>query len=197
MRFLSLVALAAVLAVPASAQTSFLVKGGLNTAFFSGSDARGTDPRLGAVAGAGVRLGLTPALSAQVEALYSQEGAVEADGSGTFKLDYLDIPVLVRYGVPVGRFAEAGLYAGPQIGIPLRAEFDAEFGAVESEQTRTEVAIAVGADYGSGPISIDLRYVIGIQDAFDDEIDGVPVELLDIKNQAFTATLAYRFGGGY
>lgn len=191
----ALPALALLLAAPASAQTQFLVKGGLNTAFFVGDDAAGTDPRLGFVGGAGLRFDVSPSLAVQVEALYSQEGARESDGSGTYELDYLDVPILLRLGAPIGRVADAGLYGGVQLGIPLRAEFDPDFGPAEEEQTRTDVGVALGADYGSGPISIDARYVIGLVDAFDDEINGIPVDLLDISNQTFSVTLGYRFGG--
>lgn len=188
-----LFAAALALAIPVSAQTQFLVKGGLNTAFFAGEDAGGTEPRLGAVGGAGLRFNASPALGVQVEALYSQEGAVEDDGSGTFRLDYLDIPILLRAGLPVSPYADAGLYAGAQIGIPLNAEFDSEFGDDFDEETLTDIGIALGGDYWSGAFGVDLRYVIGLTDTFDDEINGV-FEPLDIRNQTFTVTLGLRFG---
>ncbi len=190
----ALVALA-LFAAPASAQTSFLLKGGLNTAFFSGEDALIYDPRLGASGGAGLRFDIGPSLGVQVEALYSQEGAEQDNGAGTYKLDYLDIPILLRAALPLSRYADAGLYAGPQIGIPVRAEFAPDRGPKEDEQTRTDIGVALGADYWSGPVGVDLRYVIGLQDAFDDEIDGVPVDPLFVRNQAFTVSLGYRFGG--
>ncbi|WP_420456225.1 porin family protein [Rubrivirga sp.] len=189
------VALVALVAAPASAQTTFLLKGGLNTAFFSGDDALIFDPRLGASGGAGLRFDVSPSLGVQVEALYSQEGAKQDNGSGTYELDYIDVPVLLRAGLPLTRYADAGLYAGPQIGIPVRAEFAPDRGPNEDEQTRTDIGIALGADYWSGPVGVDLRYVIGLQDAFDDEIDGVPVDPLFVRNQAFTVSLGYRFGG--
>ena len=137
----------------------------------------------------------TPSLGVQVEALYSQEGAREDDGSGTFRLDYLDIPILLRANLPVSRFADAGLYAGAQIGIPLRSEFVDDLGVEFDEETVTDIGIALGGDYWSGPFGVDLRYVIGMTEAFDDEIAGQLVEPLDIRNQTFTVTLGYRFGG--
>ena len=194
-----LAALALLAAVPASAQATFGVRGGLNTAFFSGSDADGTDPRLGGVGGAFVRYDVTPALALQVEALYSQEGAEDtfAGQEGTYELDYLDVPVLVRFAVPVNRLADAGVFAGPSIGIPLRAAFDGAFGGVsDDEATRTDLGLTLGADYWAGPVGLDVRYTAGLTDAFDDEIDGVPVAPLDIRNQGLTLTLGYRFGGG-
>ncbi len=193
MRTLLFAAALAFVAAPVSAQTQFIVKGGLNTAFFSGSDAGGTEPRLGAVGGAGLRFNATPSLAVQVEALYSQEGAVEDNGEGTYKLDYLDIPILLRAGIPVSPYADAGIYAGPQIGIPLNATFDSEFGRETDEETLTDIGLAIGADYWSGPFGVDLRYVVGLTDTFDDEIGGL-FDPLDIQNQTFTVTLGLRFG---
>jgi len=187
--------LALLLAVPASAQTEFLLKGGLNTAFFSGADANGLDPRLGVVAGAGVRLAVAPQLGIQLEALYSQEGAVEDDGSGRYELDYLDLPVLLRADLPAG-LNRLGVYAGPQVGIPLRSVFKPDIGPAEDEQARTDVGLALGADFGAGPISIDARYVLGLNDALDDEIAGEPVTPLSLRNQTVSFTLVYTFGGG-
>ena len=195
---LTAVTLLVLVALPASAQASFGLRGGLNTAFFAGDDADGTDPRLGGVGGAFVRFDATPSVALQIEALYSQEGAKDAivGQEGTYKLDYLDIPVLIRLGVPLSRLADAGVYAGPSIGIPLRSEFDFEGGGTINESTKTDLGVTVGLDYWAGPVGVDLRYTAGLTDAFDDEIDGEFVEPLDIRNQAFTVTLGYRFGGG-
>ncbi|MEM6287675.1 MAG: porin family protein [Bacteroidota bacterium] len=194
---LLLAAALAFAAVPASAQATFGLKGGLNTAFFSGGDADGTGARLGGVGGAFVRYDATPSLGLQVEALYSQEGAQEeaVGDEGTYRFDYIDIPILVRYAIPVSQFADAGVYAGPSIGIPIREEFEFEDGEVVDEALNTDLGITVGADYWSGPIGVDLRYTAGLTDAFSDEIDGELVEPLDIRNQTFTVTLGFRFGG--
>jgi hypothetical protein len=182
---------------PASAQVTLGLRGGLNTAFFTGGDAAGTDPRLGAVGGAFVRYDVTPRLGLQVEALYSQEGAEDdvIGQEGTYKFDYIDIPVLVRLGVPVSRFADAGVYAGPSFGIPVRDDFvDAIDGFEDEQGAATDVGLVLGADYWAGPFGVDLRYTAGLTDAFSDEIDGELVEPLDIRNAAFSVTLGLRFG---
>lgn len=184
------------LAVPASAQVTLGLRGGLNTAFFTGRDAAGTDPRLGAVGGAFVRYDATPRVGIQVEALYSQEGAEDdvIGQEGTYTFDYIDIPVLVRLGVPVSRFADAGIYAGPSIGIPIRDDFVDIDGFEEEQGAATDLGLTIGADYWAGPFGVDLRYTAGLTDAFDDEIDGEFVGPLDIRNGAFTVTLGLRFG---
>ena len=182
----------ALLAAPASAQLSGGLRGGLNTAFFSGRDALGTDPRLGAVGGAFVRYDVTPRVAVQVEALYSQEGAEDVDG--TYKLDYVDVPVLLRLGLPVSRLADAGVYAGPSVGLPVRATFEDEDGRDLEEETAVDLGVVLGADFWAGPFGVDLRYTGGLTDAFSDEIDGESVRPLDIRNQALTVTVGFRFG---
>ncbi len=186
--FSAVLAASALLAAPASAQTTFLIKGGLNTAFFSGDDGAGTDPRLGVAAGAGLRFDVSPSLGVQVEALYSQEGAEDPDNRGTYKMDYLDVPILLRAALPLSPYADAGLYVGPQIGIPVRSDFVRDNGRVDNVDLQTDIGLTLGADYWSGPIGIDLRYTTGLTDAFENSN-------LDIRNQAFTVSLGYRFGG--
>ncbi len=195
---LALLALgAALLAAPAQSQTTVGLRGGLNTAFWMGDDADGTDPRLGAVGGPFVRFDATPNLALQVEALYSQEGAKETlvGEEGTYKLDYIDIPILARVALPISRFADAGIYAGPSIGIPIRSEFEYDDGVTVEESAKTDLGVTLGADYWSGPFGVDLRYTAGLTKALNDEIAGELVEPLDVRNQAFTVTVGYRFGG--
>lgn len=190
----SLLALSALLlAASASAQPVLGLKAGLNTAYFTGDDADGTDPRLGFVGGALLRFDVTPSVGLQVEALYSQEGAEDLDG--TYKLDYVDVPVLLRLGVPVSRYADAGVYAGPSIGIPVRSTFEGDGGTEVDEETETDFGVAAGVDFWSGAFGVDLRYTAGLRDTFSDEIAGLEVAPLDIRNQAFSVTLGYRFGG--
>ena len=199
-----LVLAALLLAAPASAQLSGGLRGGLNTAFFSGRDALGTDPRLGAVGGAFVRYSVTPAVAVQVEALYSQEGAEEPDrvDPGTYVFDYVDIPVLVRLGVPVSRLADAGVYVGPSFGVPVRAEFDADLDDDIDELGRgrrlrdglgTDVGVTVGADFWAGPVGVDLRYTAGVKDVFNDDAPD-NLGLGNVRNQVFAVTLGVRFG---
>jgi hypothetical protein len=137
---------------------------------------------------------VTRSASVQVEALYSQKGAEDPFLRGTYKLDYVDVPVLLRLGVPVSRLADAGVYVGPSIGIPVRAEFEYDDGFDDAEEANLDLGIAVGVDYWAGPFGVDLRYTAGLQDALSDEIDGEFVPPLDLQNQAFTATVGVRFG---
>ena len=194
---LGAVLLAAPLAAPASAQVTGGVKAGLNVASFGGDDTGGLDPRLGVAAGLQARYDVSPSFAIQVEALYSQKGADDGGGldGGTFKLDYIEVPVLLRFGVPLSRFADAGAYVGPSVAFPVSGEFDSEIGDgldIDYDgDLSTDVGVAIGVDYYAGPVGIDLRYTTGLTDVSDDR-----ASLQGFRNQAFTVSLGYRFGGG-
>src|SRR5438874_12214726 len=69
--------------------------------------------KTGAAAGAFVRLGLSR-IAIQPEILFSMKGGQQPAGGDEFhlKLNYLEIPVLLRLGMPLGGFAPF-LVAGP------------------------------------------------------------------------------------
>ena len=209
MRILSLAALAALLSVPALAQPTFHIKGGLNVATLAGDDSAAlegddfeSEPRLGGVAGAGVLLPLTPSVGLQVEALYSQKGEVFADRLGeldneTIRLDYVEIPAAIRFAVPTGSALEFGLSAGGYVGIPVQGEYEYETvagGVTADLETRTDYGGLIGLDIGSGGVFAEARYTFGLTDAveYDPSDDIFP----DYRNQVASLTLGYRFGGG-
>ena len=198
-----LFALALLLAAPAAlSQTSIGLRGGLNVSSWSGDDLDVTEPRLGATGGLFARYQASPALALQAEALYSQKG-VRSDlvvgDEGVYQLDYIDVPVLARVSVPLSLYADAGVYAGPTISFPIRGEFkaDAETGQADfsvKDDLKTTFGLTLGGDYYAGPVGVDLRYTLGLSDVVDpvtfpDDVFG------DVKNQVFSVTLGYRFGG--
>lgn len=73
-------------------------------------------------------------IAIQIEMLYSQQGYEIKDDSGTFtqKLDYINLPLLLKI-YPVENFY---LEAGPQIGLAIshKEEFDSSFNLFDTEQ---------------------------------------------------------------
>lgn len=185
-----LFALALLFAVPAaSAQTTIGLRAGLNTSFWTGTDAADTDPRLGFTGGLTARYAVTPSFGIQGEALYSQKGVQEPE-IGTYKLDDVDVSVLGRVAVPVSPFADAGVFLGPTASIPVSSKFDNDGDAADIDlETKTAFGVTVGADYYAGPVGVDLRYTTGLSDIFGD------ADALDVRSQVFAVTLGYRFGG--
>lgn len=209
MRSSLLFAAALGLAVSASAQTQFYIKGGLNVATFSGedvdfaeTDGLRSEPRLGAVGGAGVLVPLSPSVGIQVEGLYSQKGIVfedefaPGDYQETTRLDYLEVPAMVRLAVPVGRTLDAGLSVGGYLGVPLRSEVavdDLGDEFTNDLETSTDYGGLIGVDLGSGNAYVEARYSFGLTDAvdYDAGLDLVP----DYRNQVVSLTLGFKFGG--
>ncbi|GAB5537392.1 MAG: hypothetical protein Rubg2KO_36410 [Rubricoccaceae bacterium] len=187
--------LALLFAVPAaSAQSTIGLRAGLNTASWS-NDNDATNPRLGFVGGLTARYQATSTFSLQGEVLYSQEGAVDEVLDGTYKSDYVNIPVLVRASVPLSPFADAGAFVGPTVSIPVNGTFAPSEGPDEPFDAfqKTTYGVTVGVDYYAGPVGVDLRYTTGLGDVFD--ADYPETDLVDAKNQVFAVTLGYRFGG--
>jgi hypothetical protein len=182
--------LALLFAVPAaSAQTTIGLRAGLNTAFWTGTDADGTDPRLGFTGGLAARYAASPSFGIQGEVLYSQKGVQEPE-IGTYKLDDVDVSVLGRVAIPVSPFADAGVFVGPTASVPVSSTFDNDGSAEDIDlETKTAFGITFGADYYAGPVGVDLRYTTGLSDVFGD------ADALDIRSQVFAVTLGYRFGG--
>lgn len=118
-KLISLLLLTTITAVNAQG-LDFGVKLGFNFANVSGIE--DFDQRTGLSAGlfAGARLG--DKLGLQIDALYSQQGAevgqTYSDIVQDFNLDYISIPVVVKYYIT----ENLNIHAGPQMGILLNDE---------------------------------------------------------------------------
>ncbi len=216
MRFLSLAALAvALLAAPASAQAQIGLKAGLNVSNFVGDDADGSEARLGFVGGLTGRFDVTPTVAFQLEALYSQKGETldaafldsERDFQIDTRLDYIEIPASLRFGVPLSPLLDAGVSVGGYVGVPLSSEVSADGDvprdilddiAADDVDANTDYGVLIGVDVGSGPFFVDARYTLGLAEVtdFDPVFGDGRGQGLDRKNSVVQLTLGYRFGGG-
>ncbi len=201
----------------AQAQTTFGLTAGLNVAnlSFDGDDALDDildkGPRLGFVGGVFADVALTPQLAFHPEVLYSQKGyKLSADdgqmsGSITARVDYLEVPLLLAYRIPVGQNGLAvGLEAGPTLAYKLSSgiscggdipddacddlEGDDDFG----DNVRDfDFGIAGGVTVGAGPFGVGLRYTQGLTtiDETSGSNDGI-----DARNGVFSVMARYAFG---
>lgn len=162
------------------AQVGFGIKGGLNIATVGGADVSSiVKSRTGFAAGGYLELSLPFLLTIQPEVLYSTKGFImEQDYSAlgqsysyksTNTYSYLEIPVLVKYSLPVP-IVKPSLYVGPEIGVLLTAK--SEFEGTGSPTVDTDIkSIVTSTDYGavfgaSAHIlvaDIDVRYVLGLK----------------------------------
>ncbi|NNK70910.1 MAG: PorT family protein [Flavobacteriaceae bacterium] len=170
------------------AQVNFGAKAGVNFANLNGDDADELDPnsRTSFNLGAVVEIPVSDAFSVQPEVLFSGQGAtVDAEGDeATFKLDYINIPVLADFQVADGFSIQAGPQLGFNIGDDL--EFNGETESTEAESI--DFGAAFGAQYQMATgLLIQARYALGLSDVYEDA---------DVKNGVFSISVGWMFGGG-
>jgi hypothetical protein len=113
-------------------------------------------------------------LAVQPEILYSQQGykMIDEDGTFTQKLDYLNVPLMLKL-YPIKSFF---LEAGPQVGFSIshKETYDSErlFGDTsrELEPNNFDFGINLGAGFKSDAgLTLAARYHIGQNDIYDED----------------------------
>ena len=140
---------------PLEAQTNvhFGPLGGVAWADFHGADAGATTSRTGLVLGAFVRVGLSAPLVIEPQLLYVQKGAESDPGNGsssTFKLDYLEIPVLIKAAFPVASDTRIvpSIFGGPAVAFKVGCNIKATSGGASAEQKCSDAGVNVkGTDF--------------------------------------------------
>jgi hypothetical protein len=197
MKKLALVLLAGFsFATAANAQSiQFGVKAGANLANVSGSGTQGVSTSTLVSFNGGVFLGLgfTDNLFLQPELVYSGQGFKETvtysgtTYTGTQTEGYFNVPILVKYKLPVGLYFETG----PQVGILISAKAKSG-GASQDDKAQfksTDFAWAVGAGFQipATQLGIDVRYNIGLANIADNSGGGSG----SVKNGVFQVGLTY------
>lgn len=178
------------------------VKAGVNVATLGGDDVEDAESRIGLVGGAFLVYRFSDMLALQPEVLYSQKGTSFSDTEGevTLKLDYVDVPVLLRLDVPLANSSlRPSVFAGPVFSLRASCGAEAEFdgGSVEVncddfdeegisfKDTDFGLAFGAGLDFPAGraTVTLDGRYTLGLSSIDDSGQDA------DVKNRAFAAML--------
>ncbi|MCC5941920.1 MAG: PorT family protein [Balneolaceae bacterium] len=122
---------------------------------------------------------------------YSQKGAegrykeaiIKGDyegNAGTFKLDYLEIPVLAKYGFGTESAFRPYLLAGPYLDINLNSEVKASKNIAYIEDISAEIKktgfgaiIGAGGDFeiSNRNFNIQARYGLGLSAVYEDRSD--------------------------
>ncbi|HEX8716035.1 MAG TPA: porin family protein [Gemmatimonadaceae bacterium] len=101
-----------------------------------------------------------------VDALYAQRGAKSdaADALAATQLDYIDVPVYLTAGIPVG-VVRPYIYAGPQMSFEVRCRTSNGFDCPDTGRPTTDYAAVVGAGVRlGGVLGLEGRYVYGLRD---------------------------------
>jgi len=166
---------------PAQGQMTKGIFAGVNSSTFSVSNLssdESTSSHTGFMAGGWLGLGLGNLISLQLEAFYTQKGS-KFDETGspttTFKVDYIEIPLLLQVGLPLGAL-KPHIYAGPAIAFNVSCKIAIDGGTggkCDEAPFDTEVK---STDF-SGIIGIGInisRFLIAVQ--YDHGFDNLLVD---------------------
>ncbi len=179
MKRIILAAFVSLFAITTYAQgIDFGIKAGMNFANINDAG-EGLDTRTGFHAGVFLGLKLNDKLALQPELLYSQQGA-EFD-LGEFELDYVNIPVVVKYYLVQG----LNIQVGPQFGFVVNDRISFGGIAADAEAEKFDLSGIVGAGYDLPlGLRIDARYNFGLSKVVKDG---------DGKNGVFSLALGFSF----
>ena len=156
---------------------TFGIKAGVNFSGFTGSDADGFGRMAGFHAGVHKEFVVFDELSIQPELIFSMQGADIEGTEEEHKLDYLLLPVIVKYYI-VDKF---NIHLGPQAGYLIN---ESETGA-GAESDKFDFSVVGGLEYEiTKTFFIQGRYCLGLTDLTDDA---------DIKNSVIQASVGLKF----
>ncbi|MFV5695392.1 porin family protein [Flavobacterium sp. LB3P122] len=146
------------------------IKGGYNLAAVSFDGEGETEQRHSFHVGIYGESFISEIFSIQPELSYSQQGYVITNSNGTFtqKLNYINLPLMLKAYPSQNFFLEAG----PQIGLAVshKEEYD---GLFSSSQQYDPNSFDWGVNFGGGfktdsGVSLGVRYHLGLGDLYDD-----------------------------
>ncbi|MFO7257146.1 MAG: porin family protein [Bacteroidota bacterium] len=163
--------------------------GNLSNLKWSAGDLSMTDDsKFGLLAGVYLTAMLSDRVGIQPELAYSSMGSKQ-DEDGTVKLNYIALPVLLRYQI----VDQIHLLVGPQASFLMSAKYEEDG---DEEDIKDSVkGLDFGAVFGVGAdisrFNVGLRYGLGLANIFDE--DGG--EGVEVKSRAFQIVLGYKLFG--
>lgn len=201
--------------INAQTHISFGVRAGLNIASLSfDPDLAGginKSSRTGFKFGGALEVGFAPMFALQIEPMYSQGGCVLdnvpfgfTNGKVTFKVSYIEIPILFKVKIPVKGSVTPYAFVGPNLGLVLSANQLAEGGG-QSQETDIKdqtTSMVFALDFGAGAgikvtplttVILDVRYSLGLSSVLNDK--GKQVSGFNsIKSNGFQIVAGVMFG---
>jgi len=148
---------------------------GVNLAKVSGNDVSGASNRTGFLGGLFVTFHVASGFGIEPEALYSMQGANDNADDVKLKLDYVQVPVLLRYDFPTHAPAHPYLMVGPSFGFKIQCKLDSGSASGDCKDFDVtpksfDMGGTAGAGVAFGKLSVSARYTMGfskIADNFD------------------------------
>jgi len=165
----------------------FGVKGGLNYATFNDTD--NVEYKPGFLIGGYLNFKIPASpMSVQPEILYAQYGAKAEDADFEFDVNYIQVPVLLKFGFDTPG-AQPNVYFGPYMSFNTKAEVENNDGSINLDDSAkdTEFGVVVGAGVDVSKLRLGLRYTAGLTNVADDDFND------SAKNGAIALTVGIGF----
>lgn len=181
--------------------TEFGVKGGFNMSNLYQSEADDNNVIYGFNAGVYATLPISDFIAIQPEILYTTKGAeldynnAFVEGNAKFKLNYIEVPLLVRVNITKNFNVHAGGYASYLVSSKVTGEGDINFDeAVDTDDlNKFDAGLSAGVGVDFNPISVGLRYNYGLTTVGKERtIAGTTYTFPDAKNSNLTLYLSYK-----
>lgn len=184
--------------------TSFGVRLGVSLANLTGSDLDLSDGetkkmRAGIASGAYVAIKAGDSIVIQPELLYIQKGTKLTFDGGSFaiNLDYVEIPILLKYIIGGSGSVTPSLFIGPSIGFLMTAtvkDGESNESDIKESQSSSDFGLVFGGgldfEAGSLDVGFDVRYGLGLT-PIDKKFEGF--DQSNIKNSAIVVSLGVTF----
>ena len=155
---------------------------------------KGTDPRVGVVAGVEGEYQASDIISVSAGVLYSMQGSKyeyelrNQKYKSTNKLDYINVPIMANVYVTKGLAVKLGVQPGFNVSSSNKQEVNTFAGSGSStfdvKAKSVDFSIPVGLSYEYNNFQLDARYNWGLTKAFENG---------KAKNSVFQITLGYKF----
>jgi hypothetical protein len=184
-RFCLVLVLILTVALAAGAQageTTFGLKAGVSIANIKGDNTDALDTKTGFMGGGFASIPISAPAAIQPEVFYVQKGAKfgVGDVDASFKLEYIEIPVLFKYTVD-GESARPFFLLGPSFGYKISAKTEANgLTADVDDVSSTDFGLVFGLGMNMQKFLIEFRYTLGLSNINDLEGDSD-----SLKNSAF------------
>ncbi len=178
-QFLAVITLVVLLAGASQAQVGFGITGGVNFATAGGSDVPSSvKSYTGYAAGVYADISIPLLFTIEPQVLYTRKGFSDQElfdfGSGpvtvnaTFHYDYIEVPVLIKYTLPVP-VVNPALFAGPSVGFLMSAKLNVDASGVGSAESdmksltpSTDFGLVFGASANILIVNVSARYTMGL-----------------------------------
>lgn len=183
--------------------TEFGIKGGFNMSNLYGSrdDVDDNNVLYGFNAGVYATLPISDFIAIQPEILFTTKGAkleynnALVSGDAKFKLNYIEVPLLVRVNITKNFNVHAGGYASYLVSSKVKGDGDISFDEdVDTDDlNKFDAGIAAGVGVDFSPLSIGLRYNYGLTTVGKERtVAGTTYTFPDAKNSNLTLYLSYK-----